>query len=103
MKYNESVSMLSLSPTARQSMMNSDAAIKEARTTMRRVQEHLRSAHLNLGAKDEVAGFVDVIFHDSSPLPSLNYVMPRRNTAHVPGSHVEDGLKLLRKKNRTGR
>jgi hypothetical protein len=83
--------------------MNPEAAVKEARTTMRRVQEHLRSAHLNLGAKDEGVGFVDVIYHETSPLPALNYVMPRKNTAHVPGSHIDDGLKLLRRKNRAGR
>lgn len=83
--------------------MNPDVAVKEARATMRRVQEHLRSAHLNLGAKDEGLGFVDVIYHETSPLPALNYVMPRRNTAHVPGSHIDDGLKLLRRKGRSGR
>ncbi|MCU0511547.1 MAG: hypothetical protein MUE40_03160 [Anaerolineae bacterium] len=70
---------------------------------MRRVQEHLRGIHLTLGAKDESAGFADVIYHESSPLPALNYVIPRRNTAHVPGSHIEDGLKLLRQRGRVGR
>jgi hypothetical protein len=83
--------------------MSSDATLKAARQTMRRIQEHLRSAHLNLGANDEALGFVDVIYHSQTALASLNYVMPRRSTAHVPNKHIENGLASLRTKQRTAR
>jgi hypothetical protein len=76
---------------------------KDARTVMRRVQEHLRNAHLNLGAEEETVGFVEVVHHTHTPLPTLNYVMPRRNTAHVPASHVEDALRRLQSYGRLAR
>lgn len=79
------------------------ADVKDARTVMRRVDEHLRQAHLNLGALDESVGFVDVIHHNDSVLPCLNYVTPRRNTAWVSSKHIEDGLSSLRDKGRMSR
>lgn len=84
-------------------VMSSDEAVKAARTMMRRVQEHLRSAHLSLGARLETIGHVDVLHHESSTLPGLNYVMPRRGTAWIPGKHIEDGLSRLRDQGRTPR
>lgn len=83
--------------------MGSDEAVKEARTMMRRVQEHLRSAHLSLGARLETIGHVDILRHESSTLPGLNYVMPRRGTAWIPGKHIEEGLARLRDQGRTPR
>lgn len=77
--------------------------IKEARTTLRRVQAHLHQTHLNLGAEEQAVGFVDVIHHASSTLPNLNYVTPRRNTAWVSGKHVADGIEVLRDMDRTAR
>lgn len=77
--------------------------IKDARVIMRRVDEHFRQAHLNLGANNESVGFVDVITHPNSILSTLNYVTPRRNTAWVSGKHIEDGLVKLREKNRRSR
>ncbi|MBC7869309.1 MAG: GNAT family N-acetyltransferase, partial [Chitinophagaceae bacterium] len=58
---------------------------------------------LNLGARQEHAGLVDVIYHPTSKLANLNYVMPRKNTAWIPGHEVEAGLKLLRQKDRLPR
>lgn len=80
-----------------------DEQIKEARTVMRRVQEHLRQSHLNLGAISQTVGFVDVIHHETQLTPSLNYVMPRKNTAWVSGKHIENGLEVLKQKERVRR
>lgn len=77
--------------------------VKEARNIMRRVESHLRQSHLDMGAKDENIGFVDVIYHTTSPLPSLNYVTPRKNTAWVSGNHIQQGLDALRDKERVCR
>jgi hypothetical protein len=74
--------------------------VKEARSIMRRVESHLRQSHLDMGAKEENVGFVDVIHHASSPLPSLNYVTPRKNTAWVSGNHIQHGLDALQEKGR---
>lgn len=75
--------------------------VKEARSIMRRVEAHLRQSHLDMGAKEKNVSFVDVIHHPTSPLPSLNYVTPRKNTAWVSGNHVQQGLNVLRKEGRT--
>jgi len=77
--------------------------VKEARNIMRRVESHLRQSHLDMGAKDENVGFVDVVYHATSPLPSLNYVTPRKNTAWVSSNYVQQGLETLREKGRVGR
>lgn len=77
--------------------------IKESRVLMRRVEDHLRHAHYALGAVEETTGFVDVIHHENSPLPLLNYVTPRRNTAWVSGKYVMQGLDLLHQKEREAR
>ncbi|MDX1993878.1 MAG: hypothetical protein SF029_15940 [bacterium] len=85
------------------SMNADDAAVKESRRVLRLVHEHLAQAHLNLGAQQEHSGLVDVIYHPTSRLPYLNYVMPRRNTAWIPGPEVENGLAKLREKARNPR
>jgi len=79
------------------------AEIKESRTIMRRVEEHLRQAHLDMGAVGQSIGFVDVIYHESNPLAALNYVTPRRNTAWVSTTYIEQGLQFLQSKGRQGR
>lgn len=79
------------------------AAIKETRSILRRVQAHYFQTHMNLGAQTEVIGFSELVHHDSSPLASLNYVMPRRNTAWVSGKHLEQGMEALREKDRRAR
>lgn len=80
-----------------------DASVKETRVTMRRVQEHLRQSHLNMGAQEESLGFVDLVYHPNNPHAALNYVTPRRNTAWVSGKHIEVGLSALREKGRPAR
>jgi hypothetical protein len=76
----------------------SRAEVKESRTVLRRIDAHLRQSHLNLGAQAETVGFVDVIHHRTSPLPALNYVTPRQNTALVPAKDIQQGLAHLRTK-----
>jgi hypothetical protein len=75
--------------------------LKESRVLMRRVDDHLRLAHRMVGAVEETTGAIDVIYHENSRLPQLNYVTPRRNTAWVSGKYVMQGLELLRQKDRT--
>ena len=81
----------------------SQEQIKEARTILRRVEAHLRQSHLDMGAQDEAMGFVDVIHHASSSLPSLNYVTPRKNTAWVSSQYIQKGLETLKDMGRVSR
>jgi hypothetical protein len=80
-----------------------DAAVKESRQLLRRIQDHLFQAHSAFGVEHESAGFVDVIHHPENRLPDLNYVTPRRNTAFVSGKYVQQGLDRLRELNRLPR
>lgn len=80
-----------------------DAAVKESRQLLRRVQDHLFQAHSAFGVEHESAGFVDVIHHPQHRLPDLNYVTPRRNTAFVSGKYVQQGLDRLRELSRLPR
>lgn len=82
--------------------MNRDEE-REYRNILRRIEAHLRQSHLDMGANEESRGFVDVIYHETNQLHTLNYVTPRKNTAWVSGNHIEQGLDALRKKERTGR
>jgi hypothetical protein len=77
--------------------------VKESRTVLRRVEAHLRQSHLDMGAQDEAMGFVDVIHHASSSLPSLNYVTPRKNTAWVSSQYIQKGLDTLKDMGRVSR
>lgn len=76
---------------------------RETRQILRRVQEHLFVAHTNLGAMRETVGLVDVFHHPTSPVGSLNYVTPRRNTAWISRTMVQQGLKHLSEYGRTSR
>lgn len=82
--------------------MDSDA-IKESRRVLRLVQAHLADAHLRLGAQQDHIGLVDVIHHPQTQLAHLNYAMPRKNTAWVPGPEIERGLERLRRLERAPR
>lgn len=84
-------------------MATDSAAFKESRRVLRLVQEHLAHVHLNLGAQQDHIGLVDVIHHPQSRLPYLNYAMPRKNTAWVPGPEIERGLERLRRLERAPR
>lgn len=77
--------------------------IKLYKERLRRIQDHLQDAHFALGAKHEQAGFAEIVYHPQYTLPALNYVTPRRKTAHVPGQHIENGLHILREHRRQGR
>jgi hypothetical protein len=48
-------------------------------------------------------GMVEVFHHPTNPIPNLNYVTPRRNTAWVSGSMVKQGLDHLVKYGRSPR
>ena len=84
-------------------MSEDRSAIKETRTTLRRIITHLQQAHLNLGAQIESPGYVEIIHHESSPLSTLNYVTPRRQTAWVPDQAIADALEELKSRGRRGR
>ena len=75
-----------------------DTAYKETRRRLRRVQDHLTRSNLNLGARREAVGLVDVIYHPDNTTPYLNYVTPRKNTAWVPGDEIDRGLDFLRER-----
>lgn len=81
----------------------SDAAVKETRRVLRQVQSHLTQSRLNLGATCDMVGFVEVMHHAQNPLPQLNYVTPRKNTAWVSVKDVEQGLAALHQYNRQQR
>jgi hypothetical protein len=68
---------------------------RETRRILRQVQDHLIHVHTTLGAVRETVGMVDVFHHPGNPLPNLNYVTPRRNTAWVSGQMVKQGLDHL--------
>jgi hypothetical protein len=83
--------------------MDESSAVKETRVVLRRIQDHLLHAHKTFGVEHESAGFVDVIHHPTNKLADLNYVTPRRNTAWVSGSYVQQGLDRLSALDRVGR
>jgi len=76
---------------------------RETRRVLRLIQDHLIHVHITLGAVRESVGLVDVFHHPSNPLPNLNYVTPRRNTAWVSGQMVQQGLNSLRTHGRVSR
>ena len=79
------------------------AAIKESRQVLRRIQDHLYQTHDNLGGSTDSVDLVDVCYHPTNALASLNYVTPRRNTAWVAGAAVQKGVEYLQEKNRVPR
>lgn len=78
-------------------------AVKESRRILRRVQDHLYHAHGNLGGLEESMGLVDVLYHPTSTLASLNYITPRRNTAWVSADMIQQGIDHMRGIQRTPR
>jgi hypothetical protein len=76
---------------------------RETKQILRQVQEHFFHAHLSLGAVRESVGMVEVLYHPTNPMGTLNYVTPRKNTAWVSRSMIEPGLEHLRKLSRTPR
>jgi hypothetical protein len=80
-----------------------ESAERESRRVLRQVQEHLYTAHENLGALREELGLVDVLHHPSNTLPDLNYITPRRKTAWVSGKDVQRGIDYMNQIERTPR
>ncbi len=76
---------------------------REARQALRRVQEHLLNAQLEMGAKHETLGLVEVVHHPNNGIGSLNYVTPRRKTAWVSAEHVRQGIDHLKSLDRVPR
>ena len=76
------------------------AEVRQARETIRRVENHLRQSHVNMGAIEESIGMVDVIHHPYTHLATVNYVTPRRKTAWVSNSYIEQGIDYLREQGR---
>jgi hypothetical protein len=85
-------------------MATDEASIeKETKTILRQVQDHLYQVHQNLGAERITLGMVDVLYHSSSTLSSLNYATPRRNAAWVSSNQLRQGLSYLHERHRTPR
>jgi hypothetical protein len=78
-------------------------AVKASRRILRCVQDHLYHAHVNLGGIEESVGLVDVLYHPTSTLASLNYITPRRSTAWVSADMIQQGIDHIRKMKRTPR
>ncbi|MEL6149177.1 MAG: hypothetical protein AAFV33_15670 [Chloroflexota bacterium] len=76
---------------------------REARQALRRVQQHLVSAQMEMGAKHETVNLVEVVHHPQNPMADLNYVTPRRKTAWVSADQVKGGIDYLKSKNREPR
>ncbi len=80
-----------------------EKTVRESRQILRRIQDHISQAHTAFGVEHETVGFVDVIHHRDTLLPSLNYVTPRRNMAWVSGNHIQQGLDRLQTLERSAR
>lgn len=74
--------------------------LRESRIILRQVEAHLRQSHIDMGAQEEMVGMVDVFHHETSSIPMLNYVTPRKNTAWISKGYVEKGIARLRDKGR---
>lgn len=70
--------------------------IKSHKDRLRQINSHLSFAHNEMGVERDAVGFVEVVHHPTNILPSFNYVTPRRKTALVPGTHIEEGIGALR-------
>jgi len=68
---------------------------RESKHILRQIQDHLREMHVKLGALQESVGMVEVFHHPETPTATLNYITPRKNTAWVSGSYLQQGLTHL--------
>ncbi len=68
---------------------------RESKHILRQIQDHLGEMHVKLGALRESVGMVEVFHHPSTSTPTLNYITPRKNTAWVSGSYLQQGLAHL--------
>ena len=86
-------------------VMESDPASneRESKHILRQIQDHLGEMHVKLGALRESVGMVDVFHHPTTNTPTLNYITPRKNTAWVSGSYLQQGLTHLSQQGRLPR
>ncbi len=68
---------------------------RESKHILRQIQDHLGEMHVKLGALRESVGMVEVFHHPITNAPSLNYITPRKNTAWVSGTYLQQGLSHL--------
>ncbi len=85
--------------------MESDKAAneRESKHILRQIQDHLGEMHIKLGSLRESVGMVDVFHHPHTMTPTLNYITPRKNTAWVSGSYLQQGLAYLTQQERLPR
>src|SRR5258706_7776090 len=76
---------------------------RESKHILRQIQDHLGEMHTKLGALRESVGMVEVFHHPSTNAPMLNYITPRKNTAWVSSSYLQQGLTHLAQQGRLPR
>ena len=76
---------------------------RESKHILRQIQDHLGEMHVKLGAQRESVGMVDVFHHPDSSIGTLNYITPRKNTAWVSSTYLQQGLTDLAQKERLPR
>ncbi len=81
----------------------SQPSLRESRRVLRRIQDHWNRANEKLGAVRHPLGVVDVYVHPDSITADLNYVTPRRSTAWVSVKELQQGIDLLRSRERRAR
>lgn len=75
--------------------MTDPETIRTLRSLLRRVDDHDQAVALEEGARRESLNMLDVVYHPTNPLPTLNYLTPRRGAAWVSTNAVQDGLYRL--------
>ncbi len=76
---------------------------RESKHILRQIQDHLGEMHVKLGALRESVGMVDVFHHPSTNTPNLNYITPRKNTAWVSSTYLQQGIAHLTQNDRLPR
>ncbi len=75
--------------------MTDPETLKAARVLLRRIDEHDQAVAHEEGAQRESLNILDVVFHPTNALPTLNYLTPRRGAAWVSVNAVEQGITRL--------
>lgn len=75
--------------------MTDPETIKAMRSLLRRVDEHDQAVAHEEGAQRHSLNILDVVYHPTNPLPTLNYITPRRGAAWVSTNAVQQGLERL--------
>jgi N-acetylglutamate synthase-like GNAT family acetyltransferase len=70
-------------------------ALKAARVMLRRVDDHDYAVARDEGAQRDSLNMLDVVHHASNPLPTLNYLTPRRGAAWVSLKDVQVGMEHM--------